>query len=98
MARPSKYSQELRRRAIGEVIERDRPIVKVARELGFGSRGTLLNWVKQAAVTRGWKSARRLRNSRRPGLLQGWLTFFVPGVPGPEGCCYAEEVSAGVQA
>jgi len=32
------------------------------------------------------------------GLLQGWLTFFVPGVPGPEGCCYAEKVSAGVQA
>jgi len=35
---------------------------------------------------------------RFEGLLQGWLTFFVPGVPGPEGCCYAEEVSAGVQA
>jgi hypothetical protein len=31
MARPSKYSQELRRRAIGEVVERDRPITEIRR-------------------------------------------------------------------
>jgi transposase len=48
MARPSKYPPELRRRAIAEVIERDRPIVEVARDLGIGSPETLRNWVKQA--------------------------------------------------
>jgi transposase len=48
MARPSKYSPELRRRAIAEVIERDRPIPEVARDLGIGSPETLRNWVKQA--------------------------------------------------
>jgi transposase len=48
MARPSKYSPELRRRAIAEVIERDLPIVEVARDLGIGSPETLRNWVKQA--------------------------------------------------
>jgi transposase len=48
MARPSKYSPELRRRAIAEVIERNRPIVEVARDLGIGSPETLRNWVKQA--------------------------------------------------
>lgn len=48
MARPSKYSPELRRRAIAEVIERDRKIGEVARDLGIGSPETLRNWVKQA--------------------------------------------------
>jgi transposase len=48
MARPSKYSPELRRRAIAEVIERDRKIPEVARDLGIGSPETLRNWVKQA--------------------------------------------------
>lgn len=48
MARPSKYSPELRRRAVIEVIERGRPIVDVARDLGIGSPETLRNWVKQA--------------------------------------------------
>ena len=48
MARPSKYSPELRRRAIAEVIERGRKIPEVAREVGFGSPETLRNWVKQA--------------------------------------------------
>jgi len=37
MARPRKYSDELRRRAIDEVLERDRKIPEVARELGIGS-------------------------------------------------------------
>ena len=32
------------------------------------------------------------------GLLHGWLTFFVPGVAGPEGCRDAQEVPCGVQA
>ncbi len=34
MARPSKHSPALRRRAIAEVIERDRKIPEVARDLG----------------------------------------------------------------
>lgn len=52
MARPSKYSPELRRRAIAEVIEqvieRGRKIPESAREVGLGSPETLRNWVKQA--------------------------------------------------
>jgi len=48
MARPSKHSPESRRRAVIEVIERGRPIVDVARDLGIGSPETLRNWVKQA--------------------------------------------------
>lgn len=48
MARSSKYSPELRRRAIAEVIERGRKIPEVAREVGLGSPETLRNWVKQA--------------------------------------------------
>jgi transposase len=48
VARPSKYSPELRRRAIAEVIERGRKIPEVAREVGLGSPETLRNWVKQA--------------------------------------------------
>jgi transposase-like protein len=53
MGRPSKYSDELRRRAIDEVIERDRKIPDVARDLGIGSPETLRGWVKQARVDRG---------------------------------------------
>jgi hypothetical protein len=30
----------------------------------------------------------------RLGLLHGWLTLFVPGMAGPEGCQHAEEVPA----
>jgi transposase len=48
MAHRSKYSPELRRRAVIEVIERGRPIVGVARDLGVGSPETPRNWVKQA--------------------------------------------------
>lgn len=48
MARPSKYQPELRRRAVIEVIERGRPIVSVARDIGIRSPETLRNWVRQA--------------------------------------------------
>ncbi len=40
MGRPSKYSPELRRRAIAEVIERGRKIPDVARDVGLGSPET----------------------------------------------------------
>ncbi|MFN8038888.1 MAG: IS3 family transposase [Acidimicrobiales bacterium] len=53
MGRPSKYSDELRRRAVDEVIERGRRIPDVARDLGIGSPETLRNWVKGARRDRG---------------------------------------------
>jgi transposase len=55
MARPRKYSDEIRRRAIDEVLERGRKIPEVARDLGIGSPETLRNWVRQAEVDRGLK-------------------------------------------
>ncbi len=48
MARPLKYSPGLRRRAVIEVIERNRSIVEVARDLRIGLRETLQNWVRKA--------------------------------------------------
>jgi len=53
MGRPRKYSDEIRRRAIDEVIERGRKVTDVATEFGIGSPETLRNWVKQARVDRG---------------------------------------------
>lgn len=53
MGRPRKYSEELRRRAIDEVLERDRKIPEVARQLGIGSAETLRKWVRQAERDRG---------------------------------------------
>jgi transposase len=53
MARPRKYSDELRRRAVDEVVVRDRKIPDVARDLGIGSPETLRAWVRQAEIDRG---------------------------------------------
>lgn len=55
MGRPSKYSSELRRRAVDEVLERDRKIPEVAGQLGIGSPETLRKWVRQAERDRGLK-------------------------------------------
>lgn len=55
MARPRQYSEELRRRAIDEVLERGRSIPKVAEQLGIGSAETLRKWVRQAERDRGLK-------------------------------------------
>lgn len=55
MGRPRKYSDELRRRAVEEVLERDRKIPEVARDLGIGSAETLRKWVRQAEVDQGLK-------------------------------------------
>jgi transposase-like protein len=43
----------LRRRAIDEVLERDRKIPEVAQQLGIGSAETLRKWVRQAERDRG---------------------------------------------
>ena len=53
VGRPRKYSDELRRRAIDEVLDRDRKIPEVARQLGIGSAETLRNWVRQANAIAG---------------------------------------------
>lgn len=90
MARPSKYSPELRRRAIAEVIERDRLVAEVARDLGIGSPETLRNWVKQARRDAGLEvgptteelaEIRRLRKEvadqqRTIDILKAATTYF----------------------
>ena len=53
MGRPSKYSPELRRRAIGEVIERGRSVTEVSRDLGIVSAESVRRWVKQARIDAG---------------------------------------------
>lgn len=56
MGRPKTYSDELRRRAVDEVLERDRKVPEVAKQLGIRSAETLRRWVKQAEVDRGLKT------------------------------------------
>ena len=53
MGRPRKYSDELRRRAIDEVLERDRKVPDVAKQLGITTPETLRRWVVQARIDRG---------------------------------------------
>ena len=91
MARPRKYSEELRRRAVDEVLERGRRINEVARDLGIVSPETLRNWVKQAKTDRGLAAGqtteeiaeiRRLRREvadqqRTIEILKAATAFFV---------------------
>jgi transposase len=58
MARPRKYSDELRERAVRFYLESDRPIAHVARDLGI-HKEALRHWVRQAEADQG----------RRPELL-----------------------------
>jgi len=53
---PHDKAEELRRRAIDEVLERGRKIPRVTRDLGIGSPETLRAWVRQAEVDRGLKA------------------------------------------
>lgn len=52
MARPRKYSEELRERAVRFYFESDRPIAHVARDLGI-HREALRQWVRQAEADSG---------------------------------------------
>ena len=56
MGRPRKYSDELRRRAIDEVLERGRKVPVVAEQLGIVSPESLRRWVRQAEIDRGLKA------------------------------------------
>jgi len=90
MGRPRKYSEELRRRAVAEVLERGRPIRHVALELGIPSPETLRSWVQQAkrdqgltpgATTEELAEIRRLRREvadqqRTIEILKAATTFF----------------------
>lgn len=52
MPRPKKYPDELRERAVRYVIESDRSISEVARDLGIRYE-TLRRWVRQAEADEG---------------------------------------------
>jgi len=58
MARPRKYPDELRERAVRLYFESDRPIAHVAQDLGI-HKEALRQWVRQAEADQG----------RRPELL-----------------------------
>ena len=91
MGRPRKYSEELRRRAVDEVLERGPKVNEVARDLAIGSPETLRNWVAQARRDRGLEPGatteeiaeiRRLRREvadqqRTIEILKAATTFFV---------------------
>ena len=53
MARPLKYTPELRRRAVEEVLTRDRKVADVAASLGIKTPETLRRWVVQAKIDQG---------------------------------------------
>ncbi len=90
MARPRKYSDELRRRAVDEVLVRGRKVPEVARELGIGAAETLRRWVRQGEVDRGLREGptteelaeiRKLRkevadSQRTIEILKAAATFF----------------------
>jgi len=57
MPRPSKYSDELRERAVRLVFESQRPIAHVARDLGI-HKEALRPWVRQAEADAGTRNDR----------------------------------------
>ena len=65
MARPKKYSDELRRRAIDEVLERGRKVPEVAEQLGIATPESLRRWVRQAERDRGYSETPPSHTSMR---------------------------------
>ena len=68
MARPRKYSDELRERAVRLVFESGRPIAHVAADLGI-HRESLRGWVRQAEAD-GGERFDRLTSAERERLKQ----------------------------
>jgi transposase len=66
MARPRKYSDELRERAVRFYFESDRPIAHVARDLGI-HKEALRQWVRQAEADQGLRPE-QLTTSERDEL------------------------------
>ena len=52
MARLSKYTPEFRRRAVEEVLDRERTVTEVARSLSVTTPEALRRWVVQARIDR----------------------------------------------
>jgi transposase len=91
MARPSKYTPELRRRAVEEVLDRGRKVAEVATSLGITTPETLRRWVVLARIDRGMvvgptteelaeiKALRRevSDQQRTIEILKAATTFFV---------------------
>jgi transposase len=62
-ARPKKYSDELRERAVRLVFESQRPIAHVARDLGIHKEALRL-WVRQAEADAGSRNDRLTTEER----------------------------------
>lgn len=84
MARPRKYSDELRERAVRLVFESERPIAHVARDLGI-HKEALRQWVRQAEADTGRRpsccgrfSRRRRRSTQRPIPTGEWSSPVAP--------------------
>jgi transposase len=66
LARPRKYSDELRERAVRLYFESGRPVAHVADDLGIGKE-VLRQWVRQAEADRGLRPE-QLTTSEREEL------------------------------
>ena len=53
MARPSKYTPAFRRRAVEEVLDRQRTVTEVAHSLSMTTPETLRRWVVRSRIERG---------------------------------------------
>lgn len=63
MARPRKYSNELRERAVRLYFESGRPVAHVANDLGIGKEA-LRQWVRQAEADQGVRPELLTTNER----------------------------------
>src|SRR2546426_10910572 len=63
MARPRKYPDELRERAVRLVFESERPIAHVAQDLGI-HKEALRQWVRQAEADQGRRPQQLTSNER----------------------------------